>query len=71
MKYVIDRIEGVTAVCADEEGGVRNIPLDRLYEGAREGDHFVEEEGVYTPDPAATEAARQRNILLQNLLFDP
>ena len=70
MRYVIDRVEGVTAVCAGEDGSVRNIPIDQLYENASEGDHFSEEDGVYVFDSEATEAARRKNILLQNLLFE-
>lgn len=70
MKYVIDRIEGVTAVCAGEDGKVRNVPMKTLYDNAKEGDHFREEDGLFTFDAEATEAARRKNILLQNVLFD-
>lgn len=70
MRYIIDRIEGVTAVCAAGDGSVRNIPIKLLYEGAVEGDHFTELDGVCTFDPEATMAARRKNVLLQELLFD-
>lgn len=70
MKYIIDRIEGVTAVCAGEDGSVRNLPLHELYDSAKEGDHFQEEEGAFTFCEEETEAARRKNVLLQNLLFE-
>ncbi len=70
MKYVIDRIEGVTAVCEDEHRNMRNIPLAHLYDGAREGDHFREENGEFFFSEEETDSARRKNVLLQNVLFD-
>ncbi len=38
MKYIIDRIENNIAVCETEDGEMVNIPLNKLPEGAAEGD---------------------------------
>jgi len=42
MKYVIDRIEGVVAVCEAEDRTMHNIPLPKLPMGVKEGDKISE-----------------------------
>ena len=40
MKWIIDRIEGDTAVCETENGGFADIKLESLPIGVKEGDTF-------------------------------
>lgn len=69
MKYVIDRLEQDIAVCEREDGCMEPIPLYRLYEGAKEGDHFSWDGTAALFLPQETQAARERNIKLQNRTF--
>lgn len=71
--YIIDRFEGGFAVCEVSESPnieMEYISLDKLYNGAKEGDIIILENGEYRLDKSATEKARNKNIALQNSLFD-
>lgn len=70
MKYVIDRIEEMVAVCRREDGVLENIALELLYDGAAEGDHFCKGEAGAAFLPEETAAARRRNVQLQKMLFE-
>ena len=70
MKYVIDRIEGETAVCEREDRVMEEFPLILLYEGAKPGDHFQKDENGVRRDAASEEAARRKNAELLRLLFE-
>lgn len=60
---VIDRIEEGKAVCEDEDG--RQVILDRMPEGASEGDVLVySEEGQLTVDKQLTRIRREKAVAL-------
>jgi len=71
--YIIDRFEGDFAVCEAPESPSREteyISIDKLYKNAKEGDIIKLENGEYHLDETATKKARNKNIALQNSLFD-
>lgn len=70
MRYSIDRIEGKMAVCEREDGIFESFPLERLYPGAAEGDLFTLDGEIAVPLPEETEQIREKNILLQQSLFE-
>lgn len=45
MRYTVDRIEGNYAVCESDDRTMRNIPLDDLPAGVKDGD-IVEDTGT-------------------------
>lgn len=47
MKYVVDRIEGMTAVCEDENRQMVEIPLHALPFEAKEGATFEKSDDGY------------------------
>lgn len=60
---VIDRIEEGKAVCEDEDG--RQVILDRMPEGASEGDVLVcSKEGQLTVDKQLTRIRREKAVAL-------
>ena len=69
MRYIIDRFEGSLAVCERADGVFKNIPLDQLPEGAREGSVLVLRDGAWELDPQAEEARRARLFEKQEGLF--
>ncbi len=69
MKYIIDRIEGVLAVCEREDGVFEDIHLSELPEYIHEGSVLINTEGVWSIDTGA-EAQRRKEIFeLQDSLF--
>lgn len=70
MRYVIDRIEEGIAVCEREDRSHVEIPLEQLYPGAKEGDHFARMGEAYALLPEETEAARREILHLQAQLFE-
>lgn len=53
MKYVVDRIEGMTAVCEDENRQMVEIPLHALPSGVKEGTAIEQtDEGYRVADNA-------------------
>ncbi len=69
MRYIIDRIEGGTAVCEDENRNMTDIKLSLLPQGVKEGSVVNLENGVYTIDEAAADARRKKIQALENELF--
>lgn len=64
---VIDRIEEGKAVCEDEDG--RQVILDRMPEGASEGDVLVySEEGQLTVDKQLTRIRREKAVALSRCI---
>ena len=55
MKYIIDRIEEGFAVLESADGETENVELSLIYDGAKEGDSVLYENGVYTRLPEETE----------------
>lgn len=69
MNYVIDRIEGNTAVLYDESKQSIDVQLNELYPNPKEGDWLLYEAGEYTFDHELTEKMRKRNSdLLKKLI---
>lgn len=58
MYYIMDRIEGETAVLEGEDGSSRNMPLWELPQGIREGDILFEADNLWRKDEDATAARR-------------
>src|SRR5690349_5838759 len=63
----LDRVEGGRAVViAGDDGEIQlDLPLDRLPQGAKAGDHLIISIGL---DPESTETARERITELQQEL---
>ncbi|NLV83677.1 MAG: DUF3006 domain-containing protein [Spirochaetales bacterium] len=59
-RLVIDRFEGMFAVCEAENHTNVSIPLTSLPEGCREGDIITKVGTRYTIDQAATAADKRR-----------
>ena len=60
MKYIIDRVEGKIAVCEAEDRTMTNLPLSRLYPGAKEGDCIVSTpNGEFVLDETRTRKRKQ------------
>lgn len=69
MKYIIDRFEGMMAVCEDETKKMVNIPKYRLPLEAKEGDALVEEDGILRLDDAYAQEQRRKVKQLIDRLF--
>lgn len=68
--FVVDRIDNEYAVCEKEDRTFITLSLSELYPNVKEGDWILFENGCYIFDKDKTEEARNRNILLQNNLFN-
>lgn len=67
MKVVIDRFEGVFAVCETEDRRTINIEKCKLPPQAKEGDVLNIEASVITIDPEST---RERKEAIDNAMND-
>jgi len=70
MEMIIDRIEGNIAVCEMPDGGMVDIPLERLPKGVRPGDVLSLRDGVYTLEPARRKARLGIIRKLENDVFN-
>lgn len=70
MYYSVDRIINDAAVCEGEDMSMVNIPLSKLPSGVKEGSIVVEANGEYILDLEKEKEIRQKNIALQNALFE-
>lgn len=70
MYYSVDRIINDTAVCEGEDMSMVNIPLSKLPSGVKEGSIVVEANGEYILDLEKEKEIRQKNIAMQNALFE-
>lgn len=68
--YIVDRIEGNFAVCECEYESMTDIELSNFSFTVNEGDVLVFEQGKYYIDKEQTKSLRQKNIDLQNSLFE-
>lgn len=68
--YIVDRIEGNFAVCECEDETMVDIELSNFSFTVNEGDVLVFEQGKYYIDKEQTQSLRQKNIDLQNSLFE-
>lgn len=63
MYLIIDRFEDGFAVC-EAEGKTVNLPIDRLPEGAREGDALRIDNDIITIDAMETQRRKQEILKL-------
>jgi len=61
MHWVFDRVEGSMAVCTNDAGQKRDISVDSLPFGLKEGDVLIEKNGCFLRDEVET-ARRRREI---------
>ncbi len=66
---VVDRIEGGFAVVESEDGSHRNIPLDELPEGTREGSVLVKTEHGWELDLEEERRRREKAAELTRKIF--
>lgn len=66
---VIDRFEGDFAVCEDENGEMKNIPIPMLPENAKEGSIIVMINNSYVVDENETKNRLERIKKLQDSLW--
>lgn len=69
-RYVVDRFEGGLAVCENEEGSQREIPLVLLPEDVKEGDILICEYGMWSVDEEETASRRARIAAKQDALWE-
>ena len=69
LKYSVDRIEEVFAVCEDENGKTVNIEIGKLPEGVKEGDLISVDNGEAVILTEETEARRKKLAEKRRLLF--
>ncbi|NLO09150.1 MAG: DUF3006 domain-containing protein [Clostridiales bacterium] len=70
-KYIVDRLEGLYAVCENEEKEFLNIRIDLLPPETKEGDClYTNEDGVYVIDYETTEENRKRIRSKLDSLFE-
>ena len=69
-KIVIDRFEGIYAICEDQDQKLFAIEIAELPVGAKEG-HVIEigNDGTLSIDQKETDMRRQRNKKLQDDLW--
>ncbi len=70
-KYIIDRFEGIYAICEDEGKSFINIEKDKLPSEIKEGDCIIsDEDGIYSLDIEATEERKRRIRKKLDRLFE-
>ena len=60
QKFIVDRIEGSSAVCETAERTIVDLPLSELPAGIKEGDCVTLENGQYTIALEDTKNRKQR-----------
>ena len=60
MKLIIDRFEGATVVCEDENKQVINVSKTDLPIESKEGDCLIFENGIYSIDSQSTAERKMR-----------
>lgn len=63
MKYVVDRIEGMMAVCEDENRNMVEIPLHSLPFEAKEGMIIEKAENGYTLTDNTSQHVRIKHLM--------
>lgn len=69
MKYVVDRLEEVYAVCESENRHTQNIPLYELPNDIKEGDCIISIEGKFMIDEKEREKRKRRIHSKMNILW--
>lgn len=68
MLWIVERIEGQTAICETEDGPLE-LPLDQLPAGTVPGSCLRVQDGVYFLDEEETNRRRKRNHAAAQALF--
>jgi translation elongation factor P/translation initiation factor 5A len=70
-RYVVDRFEGLYAICENEEKEFLNIKIEDLPPETKEGDCiYINEDGIYFIDYETTEENRKRIRSKLDSLFE-
>ena len=69
MRYIVDRFEGMTAVCEDENGRAVSFHADKLPENVKAGDILVRKDGAFFIDRETAEKRRAELTALQESLW--
>lgn len=70
-KYIVDRFEGLYAICENEEKEFFNVKIELLPPETKEGDCiYINEDGVYYIDYETAEENRKRIRNKLNSLFE-
>lgn len=69
MKFIIDRFEGIYAVCELENGEFADVPKEDIPKEAKEGDILFKTDNGYCVDKMATENKRKQIKERMNKLF--
>ena len=69
MKLIIDRFEGIYAVCELENGEFIDVPKEDIPKEAKEGDILIKTDNGYCVDKMATENKRKEIKERMNKLF--
>ena len=70
MYYSIDRFEGQFAVCEDENGMMKDIPVEQLPENLKEGNVLRYENGIFVLDEDEEKRRREAINKIQRTLWD-
>ena len=70
MKLIIDRFEGIYAICEKEDQSMINIEKDKLPSNVKEGDVIIFEDGFYKIDDNATNGRKKRIEKLMDDLWE-
>lgn len=70
MRLIIDRFEGIYAVCEKDDRTMINIEIDRLPSTIKEGDIIILENGIYQIDEKVTHERKQNIEKLMNDLWE-
>jgi hypothetical protein len=70
-KLIIDRFEGVYAVCENEDKSIENVPKYKLPREIKEGDCLIQrDDGNYVVDDGTTKERDKKIRSKMNRLFD-
>lgn len=69
MKLIIDRFEGIYAICELENGAFIDVPKEDIPKEAKEGDILIKTDNGYCVDKTATENKRKEIKERINKLF--
>lgn len=69
MKLIIDRFEGIYAICELQNGGFIDVPKEDIPKEAKEGDILIKTDNRYCVDKTATESKRKEIKRKMNRLF--
>lgn len=66
---IIDRLEGMFAVCEQDDGSMRSYPQEKFQPEAKEGGCYQINGEIFLLDEAETERRREENVALFAEIF--